>query len=63
MSVYDSADVGVEMVGEQSSSEGVVKDAELALRLKQEESELQLLQDAQLAEQLQLKENSYMTPR
>ena len=44
-------------------SVGVTSDSKLAQQLQQELVDSQLLRDAQLAEQLQLKENSYMTPR
>ena len=40
-----------------------ISDSHLAQQLQQQMMESQLLRDAQLAEQLQLKENSYRTPR
>lgn len=60
----DSCDVGVE-VGSYDAWRHVddVSDTKLAQQLQLQAIESQLLQDAQLAEQLQLKENSYMTPR
>ena len=56
----DSYDVGVEV---ETSSKGVINDSQFAHQLQQEMFESQLLRDSQLAEQLQLKENSYLTPR
>ena len=38
-------------------------DEEMALQLSLEETEINLVRDAELAEQLQMKENSYRTPR
>lgn len=60
LSVSDSCDVGVEV---ETSSTSVTSDLQLAQQLHREMYESQLLRDSQLAEQLQMKENSYLTPR
>ena len=54
LSVADSTDVGVELN---------VSDAYLAKQLELEAKESQIIRDSQLAEQLQIKENSYLNPR
>lgn len=58
LSVSDSADVGIEFIESAGNDDEV-----LAKELQREEAQLQLYGDARLAEQLQLKENSYMRPR
>lgn len=57
LSVADSTDVGVEL---QALS---VSDTYLAKQLESEAKESQIIRDSQLAEQLQMKENSYLYPR
>jgi len=47
----------------QSQQKSRLPDVEMALQLSLEEKELNLARDAELAEQLQMKENSYRTPR
>lgn len=63
LSVSDCNDLGVEVESLDTDPVGVATDSQLAQQLQQEIVESQLLGDAQLAEQLQLKENSYLTPR
>lgn len=74
LSVSESTDVGVELLSSagQSVSDDLnvvqylpssTTDQEIAQQLEQEAKEFQLAQDAHLAEQLQLKENSYRIPR
>lgn len=77
LSVSDSADVGVELQtpfnkgvehsgkGQELQSQGVElgNDSKFAEQLQLEAVESQVVQDAHLAQQLQLKENSYRTPR
>ena len=59
LSVADTADVGVEL----KSSYPDDNDARLAEQLHSEAVKAQVIQDSHLAEQLQLKENSYLSPR
>lgn len=55
----DSTDVGVELLALGVSA----SDTYLAKQLESEAKESQIIRDSQLAEQLQMKENSYLNPR